>query len=315
MIIVNGTTLDLRNPKNDMEKSVSNIFADIKNRYGLLKGRKIHFVFPKKYLKPNKHDPQKIDRPRSFRIRYKTTLHTPTGTETWVYAKNIGRDKNGSPKYLPPARLFSGDLYLGLNDVDEIFYLLYKYPRTEGGLVSSSLPKFISIHDPEVEASLEIEKTQERILLESMLYLDEMKGGLADSDVIKLAQHLKIPSVQTKSQPLLRKEALSLLKKTVGGVEILKEFLGETKSAPKEGKAKASSIATLALGQEVSDAEEKGLISFYTVAGNSGWRWMKDEKPDGKICAVKDKDQKYEELVAYLGSDQEAYAKFKERVA
>jgi hypothetical protein len=42
---------------------------------------------------------------------------------------------------------------------------------------------------------------------------------------------------------------------------------------------------------------------------------MKDEKPDGKICAVKDKDQKYEELVAYLGSDQEAYAKFKERVA
>jgi hypothetical protein len=315
MLIVDGKVLDIKNPKTEVEKQVAKSFDDIKNRYGLLKGKKIHFTFPKKYLVPNRHDPMKIDKPRGFRIRYKTTLHTPTGTETWVYAKNIGRDKNGSPKYLPPARMFSGDVYLGLNDIDEIYFLLYKYSRIEGGAISSSLPKFIAIHDPEVEASLEIEKTQERILLESMLYLEPASGGLSDDSVIKLAQKIMIPGIQAKSSALLRKEVLTLLKKTVGGVEILKEFLGETKNDPVVGKPKQSPSISLAMGQELIDAEEQKVISFYTVAGSSGWRWLKDGKPDGKICTVIDKDQKYEELAAHFASNSDDYSKFKELVS
>ncbi len=310
MLFVDGIKLDLKSPKTDTEKEVSRAFEKIKMNYRLASGRKIHFTYPKKLVVPNRHDPTKMDTPRGFRIRYKTTLHTPTGTETWVYAKNTGRGKNGEVKYLPSARMFYGDMLLGISNIDEIFYLLYKYSRTEGGFVQSSLPKFIAIQDEEVEASLEIEKTQGRILMESVLYLPVKDGGLSDESVKRLANRLRIPDVESKVPVVLRKETLVILKKTVNGSDILRDFLEESRAGSKEPPRQAS----LEVSGKILDAESKGVVAFYKGGKGMGWRYEVAGSPDGKLMTVQNETTRYEELVSYLMDNPEVLQEFNSRM-
>lgn len=301
MLFCNGERLNLSAPSTEMELKVSSQFGEIKEKYGLLKGRRIRFVFPKKYIVPNRFDPKKVDKPRSFRIGYKTTLHTPTGTETWVYAKNIGREKNGATRYLPPSRIFTGDISLGLNDIDEIYFLLYKYPRTEGGMISSSLPKFIAIFDEDVEATIEIQRTQERIVLESKLYLSVDQGGLSDAQVEKLAVQLNFSGVKEKSPAVLRKDCLNYLRKVGDGALILQNFLSK-----EQGKApNLTDVPMVKIMDDVMKAEELGIIDFYRVGKSKGWRFQKGQIPGEKIINVVNDEQRHEELAAHLAANPE----------
>jgi hypothetical protein len=317
MIIFDGQKLDLKNPKTETEKEVVLQFQEIIKDYGLDKGKRIHFVYPKKYEVPNRHDPMKIDRPRSFRIKYSSTLSTPTGTESWVYARNIGRDKKGAPRFTPPSRRFTGDLYLGIKDIDEIFYLLYKYPRTEGGKVSSKLPKFIAIHDVEVDAKTVVSENRSRVVIESKLYLDEDSGGLSGLQVMGLAKELRMPGSETKSEAVLRKELCSFLLNMQGGGDFLMGYIGKTS---KGKSSKVDSSDDLGISKEpiqapkldVLKAEAKGVIEFYKVAGHLGWRWLKNGKPGGKIMSVTDEEKRYEDLVAFLNDDEESRRRFEE---
>lgn len=305
MIILDGQKLDLKNPSTEAEKLAAARFQELIKEYKLDEGKRIHFVYPKKYEVPNRHDPTKIDRPRAFRIKYSCTLSTPTGTESWVYAKSIGRDKKGAPRYNPPSRRFTGDLYLGIRDIDEIFFLIDKYPRTESGKASSNLPKFIAIHDVEVEARTDIAENRSRIVIESMLYLEESKGGLSERDIRNLALKLRLPGHDTKATVILRTELRKVLMTMQGGAGVLDEYVSS-----KSDKAVSKTVNEISSDYNVLKAEASGVIEFYKVAGHTGWRWLKSGKPDGKIMSVKNEDTRYEELVVFLTENEEDAKKF-----
>ena len=71
MLIVNGIALNLEQPVTVLEKRVKSEMAELKRQYGLGEGRSVTLAYPKEYLRPNKANGGKIDRPASFKIQFR----------------------------------------------------------------------------------------------------------------------------------------------------------------------------------------------------------------------------------------------------
>lgn len=148
-----------------------------------------HKKFPVKVIyPPNRITPSRLkhnrhpDKPASISFDLKATVKTSMGSETWRYAENVIIGEHGKKEYLPKKFQFDGVKFLDQDDIELIYFLLFKSPHRylsdeelndpenkKKGIKQAARPKFmfedlISAAEKRVEAK----KLQQKI--DALLY-------------------------------------------------------------------------------------------------------------------------------------------------
>jgi hypothetical protein len=212
----NFVVVNTMNPTTEVDKWVAGRFKEISNKYGLNKGNKIRFEFPKELIVADKDNPGKKIKPASFLIRFDGIRRTDKGQEHWRYYLYETPRSGGKKEYKPTGKLFDGAWEFGLDDLEFIFFLLEVYPRLiNGNNRSTSMSPMIEIRDVEAEIKVRVASKRERASIDAKLYLSEEEGGYSEQQLRDAAARLFIPNSSTDDPDIVR-DAIDSKIKTMG---------------------------------------------------------------------------------------------------
>jgi len=233
MLIRGTTTLDISEPKTEVELQVVKRMSEIIEKYELEDGGLIRFAYPKRFLIPNpaqhvKENKNKIMKPRSLKIILNDVVRSRQGTIGWRYCNSVTQVKDNKQRFNPEYIFFNGELSLGIKDIELIYYFLDLYSRTEGGKnQDKNIPPYIVLVDYSMEAETYNSEKAAQLTLDNALFGPE---GLAlrDDLVRALAGAVHLPAYETTKVSILKKtlhqvlsrdlpRAVTLISGLVGG--------------------------------------------------------------------------------------------------
>lgn len=293
MLIVNGTILNLGQPTTDLEIQVKKQMAELKKEYGLNEGKAINFVYPKEYLRVNKANGGKIDRPASFKITFRDFFGDGNGTSEWRWCTGTQSPDGRNPIYFPKFYLFTGSWTLTEKDIDLIYYLLYIYSRTKGGKnITANTRPYLAIEDVVKDAGEVVALRKRKSFVESAILNDEEEGGLPEGKLRVLALSLLISNADVKDIDLLRRELLDIVDLQKGGYELIKKAYDEQNSGIGEFRALTQQL----LDAKIIELQTRGTTTAYYFVDADG-------KIGSKITNIKKNQPNAEQFAKYLSED------------
>lgn len=293
MLIVNGTILNLSQPTTDIEIQVKKQMAELRKEYGLSEGKAINFVYPKEYLRANKANGGKIDRPASFKITFRDFFGDGNGTSEWRWCTGTQSPDGRNPIYFPKFYLFTGSWTLTDKDIDLIYFLLYIYSRTKGGKnTGANTRPYLAIEDVVKDAGEVVALRKRKSFVESAILNDEEEGGLPEGKLRVLALSLLISNADIKDIDLLRRELLDIVDLQKGGYELIKKAYDEQSSGIGEFRALTQQL----LDAKIIELQTRGTTTAYYFVDADG-------KIGSKITNIKKNQPNAEQFAKYLSED------------
>ncbi len=212
MLKVGDQILNLTNPQTDTERDVAKRFKEIISQYKLDEGGSVKFVYPDRYLTPNKavQNKGKIDKPASFRILFRDIVRSEKGASEWKYFETVvgSGDKR---KFIPDGMFFDGNLVLTIKDIDKIFFLLDICSRLENGKnVIQGRSPYLTVDDTLKKADEFAAIQKQEYAIRSAIYGDD-SVCLGEDSVRLLAGAIGIQGADTQNVTLLRKQTFEIL--------------------------------------------------------------------------------------------------------
>jgi hypothetical protein len=136
-------------------------------------------------------------------VRYRKTAEgksTPIPSEIWRYATSMSTDKNGNKKYLPKKFKFNGARFLGLSDIELIFFLLRKSEFCKEGDNQGKIVKFM-FEDLVSAAEKKAAKKSLAVKIDTLLYGEK---SLPVKRLRELAKAMFVHSVDELSDAQVR---------------------------------------------------------------------------------------------------------------
>ncbi len=139
------------------------------------------------------------DKPNSMSFDLKATVRTGSGMEVWRYAEDVVFDSKGKKKYVPKKFRFNGSRFLDRNEIELIFFLLFKSEyrlksaeelKADKNLKQTRIPKFM-FEDLVSEAEKKAEAKAMESKISVLLYNKEL--GLPEDRIrlVAKAYHIK----------------------------------------------------------------------------------------------------------------------------
>ena len=122
MLAVNGKPIDFNEKSNPYVVEIEKAYKEIKKMKF-----PIRFKFPEHYLKPDPINKNRPKSPAGILVPYSSVTNGKFGSETWTYFETSIK-RSDKIEFYPERFNFSGNLALGKDKIDLIYYLLYKCP-------------------------------------------------------------------------------------------------------------------------------------------------------------------------------------------
>jgi len=295
MLIVNGTVLNIGQPVTELEKRIKRQMAEIKEEFGLSSGKSINFVYPKEYLKVNKANGGKIDKPSSFKITFRDFFGDGNGSSEYRWCNGIQSPDGRAAQYFPKFHIFTGNWTLTEKDIDLIWYLLYVYSRTKDGKnIAANARPYIAIEDKVRDANAVIALRRKRAFIESALLNSQEDGGLSEEKLRELAMGMFIVGADKRDPSLLRSELLDIVDTQRGGYDLIKAAFDDQKSGSGIYKALTQKLIDNGI---ITDITKGTLTAYYYVDA--------DGQPGSKIVNIKKNEPHAAQFALFLERDLE----------
>ena len=236
------------------------------------------------------------DKPNSMSFDLKATVRTGSGMEVWRYAEDVVFDSKGKKKYVPKKFRFNGSRFLDRNEIELIFFLLFKSEyrlksaeelKADKNLKQTRIPKFM-FEDLVSEAEKKAEAKAMESKISVLLYNKEL--GLPEDRIrlVAKAYHIKGVDELSLSQVKILVDN-KIHDKKLGGPDKFFEMV----NADEELEARASL-------QKVID------LNYLRYDGSkNAWFWNTEgENGKGVLCKVSRNDVPVEVLFEMYRGDE-----------
>ncbi len=302
MLKVGSKVLDLSNPTTDIEKKVVERIEEIREQYKLDAGNKLMFVYPARYIMPDKANPGKFDKPASIKIQFRDIVRDKkAGAVEWRWFESTtGSDEKGNLRYNPNTYFFSGTWTLGEEHMDLIYFLLDIYSHTEGGKNwSEGVSVYIAVDDKIKEAA-DYEKNQKATLLVQNAIFGEATG-LTEENLRLLAGAAGVVQYRELDLGILKKQLHIILSKDLANATSLINNM----------RKGSKNVEYVALVQELKDAN---IVIMKGVGKTREWFFTEGEGVGMKIMKVVGGSTPESQLADYIEADESLAEDLKARL-
>lgn len=172
---------------------------------------------PERIVKSRSRHNKLPDKPNSISFDWLQNVKTDKGTEEWRYAESVTTDNKGNKHYFPKKFKFKGAIFLGLKDIEKIYFLLRKSEYTKDGDNEGKIKKCM-FEDLVTEAEKKAEQKKLAVKISSLLY-GEKGIGLPPERLRELAKAMLIRNTDDLTDNQLRIAIDSKIGESKDGVD------------------------------------------------------------------------------------------------
>ncbi len=227
MLALNGKEVDL-SKDNKTTKEIKKCYEEIITRFKLRKKNSyVRFNYPSYMVKKDTDNPGRLKQRASQSIDLVGVESIDGVKNVWTYYKSTKIAENGETVIVEePLLITPKGLTLQIDDLDLIFFLLYKSQLVEGGKNNyQNQTKMLALIDERKVAQKEADKIKAESKLNALIFNEEEMGGLSDDDLRSVASAYGIVSADTEEIDIIRVALKNKINRTANGKDRFYEFV------------------------------------------------------------------------------------------